>query len=203
MLNLRWFLLFLLYTALLINYVTYLSSMILLGIVESNQLWYYADARGRLQETPYSYIFQFLVYQSIPIVGLWMFTIFIGTVVWGFLGYHLWLISRGTTTNETFKWSDFESEQKELRKLQQKKSKSSSISAADFEDALADMPLVKPRIIKNIYHRGILQNFREVFFPLHPSTRHPVPMPSPRVSRTPRNAPTEEKPIVRETKKSR
>lgn len=198
--NVRWFLLFLLYTALLINYVTYLATMILLGIIETNNLWHYSDGRGRLQETPYSYIFQYLVYSAVAVVGLWMFTIFIGAVVYGFLGYHLYLIARGTTTNETFKWSDFDSEQKQLRKLQSKRSKNSSVSADDFEDELADMPLVKPKAIKNIYHRGIIQNFKEVFFPMNPVNRHPLPPPSPRAA--PRQERQEKKP-VRESKKNR
>ncbi len=31
----------------------------------------------------------------------------ISIVLYGFLGYHLWLISRNTTTNETYKWTDY------------------------------------------------------------------------------------------------
>lgn len=204
LLNLRYFLLFLFFTGLIINYVTYLSSMILVGIIEKERLWFYQDARGRVLETPYSYIFQYLVYAAVPILALFLFTVFIGVVVYGFLGYHLWLISRGTTTNETFKWQDFEEDQQLLKKQQQKRAKNSSIPVDDFEDEFADLPLVKAKPITNIYHRGVFKNFSEVFFPLAEETRHPASSfpPSPaKTSAAPNALP--KMPLKHENKKRR
>lgn len=178
--------------------------MILVGIIEKERLWFYQDARGRVLETPYSYIFQYLVYAAVPILALFLFTVFIGVVVYGFLGYHLWLISRGTTTNETFKWQDFEEDQQLLKKQQQKRAKNSSIPVDDFEDEFADLPLVKAKPITNIYHRGVFKNFSEVFFPLAEETRHPASSfpPSPaKTSAAPNALP--KMPLKHENKKRR
>jgi len=39
-------------------------------------------------------------------VGLGAFCALISLVLYGFWGYHCFLISKNTTTNETFKWDD-------------------------------------------------------------------------------------------------
>jgi len=155
----------------IINYVTYLSTFILIGIVDSEQLWYYRDMQGVIQETPYGYIFQYLVYTAVPIVALFLFTVFIGMVVYAFLAYHLYLIFRGTTTNETFKWSDVHRERNQFLQQQEKRKNTTSIPIEEFEDEV-NAPYVKGRPIVNIYNRGFAMNLFEVFFPLHPATRH-------------------------------
>lgn len=81
-----------------------------------------------------------------------------------FIAYHLYLISVNTTTNETNKWNRFKRTQKELSKNQAQKNKK--------KDLLNKAPV--PRKITNIYNRGIIQNFYEVFFPLDQFTRHPT-----------------------------
>jgi palmitoyltransferase len=176
LLNLRYFLMFLLFTGMLINYVSYLSGFILLGMVEENGLWYYRDMEGLIQETPKGYIFQYLVYMAVPIVALFMFTVFIGLVVYGFLGYHLWLICRGTTTNETFKWSAVHRDRNAFLAQQAKKQRTTSIPLDEFEDA-STAPYVRGKPLVNIYNRGILKNFFEVFFPLSTHTKHTFPSP--------------------------
>lgn len=153
--------------------MTYLSGYILLGIVEQNRLWYFKGRNGQIEETPYIYIFQYLVFTAVPILALFMFTAFVGLVVYGFLGYHLYLICRGTTTNETFKWSSVNDERKQFLALQAKKRRTTSIPIEEFEDE-SKAPFVQGKPLVNIYNRGILMNFYEVFFPLSPHTKHPA-----------------------------
>ena len=41
------------------------------------------------------------------IFSLGLFCGIIALVLYGFLGYHLWLVKQNITTNETYKWSDY------------------------------------------------------------------------------------------------
>lgn len=167
----RYFLLFLLFTGMIINYVTYLTFYIMMGICKEHGLWQYQDQRGMMRDTPFSYVFQYLVYTSVPVVALFLFTVFIGMVVYGFLGYHLWLVARGTTTNETFKWSAVNRARQQFLAQQERKKQNSSLTM-DVDDE--DAPFVQGRPLVNIYNRGVLMNFYEVFFPLADKTRHSV-----------------------------
>jgi hypothetical protein len=66
----------------------------------------------------------------------------------GFWGYHIWLIRCGTTTNETFKWSD-------LRFDHTRSAKKAGGGRA---------PAI--RVPPNAYNRGFWRNMADVLFPL-------------------------------------
>lgn len=156
----------------------------MLGIIQSHGLWHYKDNTGIIHATPYSYIFQYLVYVAVPIMALFLFTVFIGAVVYGFLGYHLYLIYKGTTTNETFKWGDVNRARKQFLVNQERKQKNSSLIMDIAED---EAPFVQGKPLVNIYNRGFFMNLYEVFFPLNPKTRHSV-TPHPHYAATQSNA---------------
>lgn len=84
--------------------------------------------------------------------------------MYSFAGYHVWLVMRNTTTNETFKWSDA----KEYRDYCQQLI--DNPEAVDL--ATKKRPEITPLMhewskkqLGNIYHRGILANFFEVCCP--------------------------------------
>jgi len=103
-----------------------------------------------------------------------------------FLGYHIWLTSRGLTTNESYKWAQVKRwHQRELKRYQQaiKEGKvipkedpskpvvsdgdvtctqGTGLEAQEPEDAIYD-PGPPP---VNIYNRGVVENWKEVLFPL-------------------------------------
>ncbi|KAK0641284.1 DHHC palmitoyltransferase-domain-containing protein [Cercophora newfieldiana] len=47
---------------------------------------------------------------SVSMGAVTLLTLMTTPLVWGLLGYHLWLIYCGTTTNESMKWSDWQAE---------------------------------------------------------------------------------------------
>jgi hypothetical protein len=89
----------------------------------------------------------------------------IGVALAGFGTYHLYLVYYGTTTNETFKWSDLKAELKRRKKQRQEKAskrrgKGSSTAEGAGPESLADHDP------KNIYDLGFLTNLGEVIYPL-------------------------------------
>jgi hypothetical protein len=51
---------------------------------------------------------KFVVYHFSPAVTLSLFLAILAVMLGAFLGYHLFLIHKGVTTNESFKWADYE-----------------------------------------------------------------------------------------------
>lgn len=66
-----------------------------------------------------------------------------------FLSYHIWLTSRGLTTNESYKWDAI----LKWHKIQSKRFREGTVS---------DDPGPRP---VNIYHQGFVENWKEVIFP--------------------------------------
>ena len=85
-------------------------------------------------------------------------------MMYSFAGYHIWLVVRNTTTNETFKWSDARAYKEYCRTL------------IDNPDAVDKETKTRPPItpdmhewaskkLHNTYNKGVLANFFEVLCP--------------------------------------
>lgn len=154
-LNLRIFLLFLLMTSIHIFYVFYLCYNIIYSVVDTQNLWFYQSKHGTLDKTPYFILFKILVYHMPVIVSLLLFTLPVGLMVFSFFIYHLYLVSKNETTNESFKREDLEYEFKEIKKNQDISKKNKDI--------------IQPKGIINYYNIGILNNFKEILYPIKSS----------------------------------
>lgn len=148
-LNLRYFLLFLLMTAIQISYVFVLAVYVLKGEADARNVWYYRTQNGTKMETPYSYIVEYFILYYTGVSCLALFTLPVGLMLYGFLAYHLWLIYRNTTTNETIKWGSIYDQIKMIQKNKQSKSQGIAL-----------------KNICNIYNKGLIVNFTEVLFPM-------------------------------------
>lgn len=139
--NLRWFLLFLLYHVFLSAYGSYVVLGTLYGMALDQKLFditFVSVATGEHIRGEWMTVFKYLMFEE-------MYAMFLGIalgifcpVLIIFWGYHMYLVGRGTTTNETYKWSDI---------------KESLINKADYQR------------VPNLYHRGFWKNIMEVMFP--------------------------------------
>jgi len=62
----------------------------------------------------YALFARFALWHFAPILGLAAFLYILVIALGAFLGYHLWMISKGMTTNETFKWQSYKRALKHL-----------------------------------------------------------------------------------------
>ncbi len=91
------------------------------------------------------------------------FTIMLSTMLFFFMAYHLFLVARNTTTNETFKWKDAAAFQSDCKKaIADPNFTTRSWKKIEVTDTVREWAT---RALVNIYHRGIVQNFKEVLFP--------------------------------------
>eukprot|EP01113_Clastostelium_recurvatum_P047831 TRINITY_DN8592_c0_g1_i1.p1 TRINITY_DN8592_c0_g1~~TRINITY_DN8592_c0_g1_i1.p1 ORF type:complete len:403 (-),score=98.77 TRINITY_DN8592_c0_g1_i1:15-1223(-) len=106
--NVRAFLAFLFSTSLLTAWATYMVVAIVRGVIEESNLMHlgYYDARNRWVPAPPLVMLQYLIHYTGLIIPMAFFCIVISLVLGGFGLYHVFLIARNTTTNETFKWQD-------------------------------------------------------------------------------------------------
>ena len=107
--NYRWFLLFLIYHSFLCFYSVYIHATIALHIgydVHRLHEAYYLDAAGNPRQATSLQCLQYVfVRHTIP-VSIGFFCVVLAFALLGFFMYHIHLLRSGTTTNETFKWSD-------------------------------------------------------------------------------------------------
>ena len=107
--NQHWFLLLLLTTAMVITYASYigtrlLSEMILVHLPNWT-LYGHGFTWGE-----YIHILGWALQEKTRMGAVTMLCFLTAPLVWGLLGYHLYLIWAGTTTNESMKWSDWQAE---------------------------------------------------------------------------------------------
>lgn len=65
-------------------------------------------ATGEAVPAGWRVVFQYLLFQHGPIMGVLLLCAVMGTVLTAFTGYHVWLLATNVTTNETFKWKEAE-----------------------------------------------------------------------------------------------
>ena len=162
--NYRWFLTFLLYHSYLCAYAVYIHGCIIYHLaVDVHRLpeAYYYDATGQTVPVSYWQGFQYLFLHHNIVMAIGIFTSVIGLALFGFWAYHIYLIAKGMTTNETFKWQDLKDE---LR------AQSVAMQRAKYPNTPErKLPREEVDVPENIYCKGFFVNLMEVFAP--PSSR--------------------------------
>jgi len=178
--NLWKFLIFLFSTGAVCNYCSYLCCYVLYGVVHKQQLlqMHIRMPDGGTQPIPYNYIFQYLAYYHGAVFGLGAFCGLISLVLYGFFGYHCYLVAKNTTTSETFKWDDLQQYVKQREKLLLQKERENSKKKNTRETGkrkkgdvqqeektvLDKGPAFTKKDLVNTYNGGVVNNFYEVFF---------------------------------------
>ncbi|RDL36994.1 uncharacterized protein BP5553_04427 [Venustampulla echinocandica] len=107
--NQHWFLLLLLSTATLITYASYIGySLLSAEILHHLPSWSFSGKGYNWAE--YFNIWGWALQEYVRIGGVTLLCFLTAPLVWGLLGYHIYLIWAGTTTNESMKWSDWAAE---------------------------------------------------------------------------------------------
>jgi len=145
--NHRWFLLFLASHSFVCCYGAVLGLLCLWYIIKVKGLTTasFVDTQTQQQMAPSMYvIFQYLMSTDGPIVLLTALCVLMGFLTMGFLGWHMFLVSRNTTSNELSKWKFLKYIYETEGTLEENRDK-----------------------LVNVYDRGsILKNCEEVFFPI-------------------------------------
>jgi hypothetical protein len=107
--NQHWFLLLLFTTGYLTTYASYVGvSLLHSAILEHISNW---TLLGKgFTWSQYLYIWSWALQEMTRIGAVTLLCLLTSPLVWGLLGYHLYLIWAGTTTNESMKWSDWQTE---------------------------------------------------------------------------------------------
>jgi len=180
--NYRYFLLFLTCTLCLLWYAGIVIFLILLNFVEENALFdkvFINHETGERFKADTMIVMQFLFLDKGLLLALMVLCMVMGMVMFGFIGYHFYLIAKGTSTNESSKWGMVFSYYEMLNKHRKE-------NPGDHGDQLVllnpnIMPPIEARtasqfpllIPKNIYNLGIMANFKQVLFPHNETSTSP------------------------------
>jgi hypothetical protein len=110
--NHHYFLLLLLTTAVLTTYATYIGFSILSDQVRIQIPSWTVWGPG-FTWAQYANVWAWALQENTRIGAVTMLCFLTSPLVWGLLGYHLYLIWAGTTTNESMKWTDWQAEMTE------------------------------------------------------------------------------------------
>jgi len=194
--NYRWFLLFLLVQTLAMAYGGIVIGLVFYGHLQYLELW-----NAKLVDRTTGEVFiaskwmmaQFILDHHTMACFVWLLMSVMSVCLALFLTYHIWLTSNGLTTNEANKWDQVRKWYRhELRKYEAVYGTTepvgeasrpvvvetdvtctggAPIKAESREDADESIRHPGPEPT-NIYNRGFVENWKEVFFPL--SLRKPV-----------------------------
>ncbi|EGC40165.1 hypothetical protein DICPUDRAFT_147006 [Dictyostelium purpureum] len=145
--NLRYFLLFVLSTSLLCVYGAYLSGWSMYTFIKVKDIKNLGYTKnGVWTPVPTTIIIKYLAFESRSILPLGVFCLVIAVFLLSFFFYHIYLIVRNTTTNESYKWENIKDQikiqrleeklkekEEEERKKENKSQTSSSSSSKDKE----------------------------------------------------------------------
>ena len=103
----KYFLLFLVVHSTVFLYFGYLLTLVLLSPVFEHRMWEmsFTDRGSGERWTGIGLTLNFLISNSPILIVLTFMAILFGLCLFGFLAYHIYLISTGQTTNESFKWA--------------------------------------------------------------------------------------------------
>ena len=110
--NTHLFVLFLLVNTLLLAYASYLHYLIFswqvkqIRILQKQTIASLGAALQAVRLRSTSQLYWSVIIEADLGGALFLICTMIGTVTAGFMLHHLWLLSTGTTTNESFKWAD-------------------------------------------------------------------------------------------------
>ena len=189
--NYRWFLLFLFVHTGMLVYGAIILGYLFQSEINKLKIWdvmFINRANGEeFHASPYV-IFQYL-FQRFPLhSALLLMFLVLGFVMILFLGYHLWITSRGMTTNEASKWSQvrqwYKAELKRYNKavkeghmVVKKEQSTPTVIDGDVtclgakteqttEERKEMQQICHPGPMpKNIYNYGFAENWRDVLFP--------------------------------------
>ncbi|EGG19341.1 hypothetical protein DFA_02128 [Cavenderia fasciculata] len=117
--NLRYFLLFVLSTSLLCMYGFYLCLEAIYVIIDTKNIFQLGyRTNGKWEPLPTSYVIKYLFYESRSVFPLGVFCLVISLFLFYFFCYHMWLVVKNKTTNETFKYGDLK-EQISINRVEQ------------------------------------------------------------------------------------
>ena len=193
--NLRHFLSFLVSTAMLCVYGTGLLAQIVLGIVREKRLLSlsYIDPITKMRHVlRWDQVLSYLMATEYVLVTLTLFLALVALLLLSFTGYHLYLIARGTTTNETFRWDDVRDYLKQGHTLllpasspaarglppaepapaqaapaaaTNRKGRGQAAAADADTPAPDDVVLSHTKQLVNVYNQGIVRNFVDALVP--------------------------------------
>lgn len=107
--NLRHFVTFLALHVVLTSYGAWLCVAVIRQEISRRGLWTLSFEGGKrgvpsTLATDWRLLIRFVAYHFSPLATLALFLVILAIMLGAFLGYHLWMIKQGVTTNETFKW---------------------------------------------------------------------------------------------------
>ena len=190
--NHHWFMLLLLSTAVLTTYATYIGvSLLSAEILKELPSW---TLRGKgFTWLEYVNILAWALQEKTRMGAVTLLCLLTSPLVWGLLGYHVYLIWAGTTTNESMKWSDWQLEMSDgyvfKRQLPQHRQKDASIEPLNtrwpveseqillrHEDPMPPSGTAEVGVgqwervwqlkdVENLYDLGFWDNLIDVFWP--------------------------------------
>jgi hypothetical protein len=189
--NHHYFILLLLTTAILISYASYVGFSILSAEILKNLSSWTPTGKGYTWGV-YINIWAWAMQEYTRIGAVTLLCLLTAPLVWGLLGYHLYLIWAGTTTNESMKWSDWTVEMHDGLAFK-RPIPSSRIKNEEYESAFMTWPVESQQVlvrtsngkppkmefeigegewvrvwrlrdVENLYDLGLWDNLRDVFF---------------------------------------
>jgi palmitoyltransferase len=197
--NQHWFILLLLSTAVLTLYGGLLGMHIMSSKMRARfPYWallpWRANAGAGMPLKQWLIIWSWGMHDGVAMAAVTLLALMTSPLVWGLLGYHVWLVYCGTTTNESMKWSDWQAEMDDgfvfKRRVEKGRAKDLRIEPAwtrwpvEPEQVLvrtvdgkppaqdADLPGVgeweavwRLKDVENLYDIGFWDNLLDVFVP--------------------------------------
>ena len=190
--NHKHFMAFLFANAFLLAYGTYASATILYMLVERNNLYgatFVNQITGNRVTASHAIVFRYMFANHGLLMCAFLLCTIMGVCVSAFFGYHVYLIVRGTTTNESYKWGLVSSYYKRRKKREKEAAAKAPVKGKRTEQGGdqnpkqgggryapsksstprpleqrpdADFPALIP---PNIYNRGIFANIMVVLRP--------------------------------------